>query len=77
MLKVPYPPQLPYLAPICSKALSAYSHGNMGNIKYSGIRLLRAHFDAWLANVVQYAVLATEPERQAKEHTEVWKTNLD
>ena len=49
----------------------------MGNIKYSGIRLLRAHFDAWLANVVQYAVLATEPERQAKEHTEVWKTNLD
>lgn len=59
------------------KLRSAHPHGNVENIKYSVIRLLRAYLDNWLATVVQHAILAAEQERRAKEHTEVWKTSLD
>ena len=62
---------------LAQDAPSAYSHGNVENIKYSVLRLPRAPLDAWLATVVQHAVLAAELERRAKEHTEVRKTNLD
>ena len=59
------------------KLPSAHSHGNVENIKYSVIRLLRAYLDEWLAIVVLHAILAAEQERRAEEHTEVWKTSLD
>lgn len=65
------------LLPVFLKLPSAHPHGNVENIKYSVIRLLRAYLDNWLAIVVRHAILATEQERRAKEHTEVWKTSLD